>query len=203
MAVLRFLLVIILCNVAASTFSLAIGATLDSTSMANMVASLFLLMANLLGGFFLSRKRLFSGLDKIVDILSKLSYVRYAFEALLINEFHGEEGFALTASYRCIPAETQKSVGFDVDGDEVMKTFGFPTSWRSFLLDIVALLIFVFVHSLVTFLLFKFRDRPGEPPIWNKLIHKIKKLTTRLLPNRPETNPLLPNSESYNSSILV
>ena len=205
---MRFLLIVILCNVAASTFSLAIGAMLDSTSMANLVASLFILMANLLGGFFLSRKRLLKGLVKVVDILSKLSYVRYAFEALLINEFHEEYGFQLTASYRCIPEDQQAGVGFAVTGDEVLKTFGFPIAWKNFVLDIIGLLLFIFVHSLIIFLLFKFRDRPGQAPLWNKITQGIK----RILPRRHtdtvirrrsmSKDPLLPVNDSH-SSVLV
>eukprot|EP00210_Caulerpa_lentillifera_P005025 g4799.t1 len=178
--VLQFVLIIILCNIAASTFSLAIGASIDSTSMANLVASLFILLANLLGGFFLSRKTLFSGLDKLVDIISKLSFVRYAYEALLLNEFQNREGFRITASYRCIRGDANKKAGYDISGNEILRTFGFPTSWSRYGVDIGALICFIVVHGIITFLLFKFRDRPGEPSIWSRIKHKFKKILTSL-----------------------
>lgn len=200
LAVLRLLFIIILCNIAASTFSLAIGASIDSTSMANLVASLFILMATLLGGFFLSRKTLFSGLDKLVDIISKLSFVRYAFEALLLNEFHDRDGFVLTASHRCIPGKDEKASGFDVTGDDILKTFGFPTSWKHYNIDIAALICFIMVHGLITFLLFKFRDRPGEPSIMDRIKHRVQKIIDSLF-DRQNTETQDP--ESSNSLTLV
>lgn len=200
LAVLRLLFIVILCNIAASTFSLAIGASIDSTSMANLVASLFILMANLLGGFFLSRKTLFSGLDKLVDIISKLSFVRYAFEALLLNEFHDREGFALTASHRCIPGKDEEDSKFDVKGDDILKTFGFPTTWSHYNIDIAALICFIVVHGLITFLLFKFRDRPGEPSIMDRIKHKVKKILGFFF-NRQDTE--IQYSELSNFNTLV
>lgn len=194
-AMFRFMIVVVLCNVAASTFSLAIGAMLNSTSVANMVASLCLLMETLLGGMFLGRKQGVQGLSIVLDSISRLSFIRYAFEGLLINEFHKHDGFRLTASHRCIPGN---DISFEVTGDEILDTLGFPSSWKVFWIDVLLLIVFICIHCVVIYLLFKYRDRPGEPSLWNKIYHRCKN------PFKNATNDTtMPSVSSSNSSTML
>lgn len=77
-SLLTFVLIVILVNVAASTSTMAIGAAIPSTSIANMVSCLYILYVTLLGGFFLSRKQMLSGgIYGFVSFLSRFSYIRY------------------------------------------------------------------------------------------------------------------------------
>jgi hypothetical protein len=62
-----------------------------------------------------------------------LSPINHAFEALAVNEFHGTDGFAFTS--RVAP-----DARVSVNGDQVLATFGFQTSWSAFASDVRALL---------------------------------------------------------------
>ncbi|GMH44385.1 hypothetical protein BSKO_12319 [Bryopsis sp. KO-2023] len=171
-----FILVVILVNVAASTLSMAIGAAFPSASVANMVGSLLILSDTLLGGFFLGRKQMEADdASGIVNFLSKFSYIRYAFEALVINEFHGAKDFSLTVGYRCVPVD-KTSPSLPIQGDEILGTFGFPADKKSLLWDFLALAGFVAVHLSIMYVLIKVKDRPGEAPAHQRLGRRLRSL---------------------------
>lgn len=74
------------------------------------------------------------------------SYINYAFEALLVNEFAGQRGFAFT-SY------TKPPVAVSVTGDQVLETFGFhpkamlsDTGWLVAMAVGFLLLTYVLLH---------------------------------------------------------
>ncbi|GIL74182.1 hypothetical protein Vretifemale_4181, partial [Volvox reticuliferus] len=146
-------LVLVVANITAAAANMSIGAAVGSVSLANMLGSLCVLISALFGGFLLSRSRM----PRLVGWLADLSYVRYAFEALLIGEFAGATGFRFTGYLE--PGTPPEQVPYvDVTGDEVLQTFGFRTdAWWS---DVGALLLLMCAFLTSTFLLLRFRGRP-------------------------------------------
>lgn len=100
---------------------------------------------------------------------------RYAVEALLINEFHDAEGFHFTVSYHCV-ASSEKQPEVPVKGDDILDTFGFGASWNNLTCDMGILCAFIVINLTLTFLLFKFRGRPGEPNFGTRFQHFVVKL---------------------------
>ena len=80
---------------------------------------------------------------------SRLSYMNFAFEALLINEFHGAEGYYFN-SY----ADSRLRV--NVTGDEVLSLFDYGAD--RLMLDVLALLGITCAAFTACFLLL-LRDR--------------------------------------------
>lgn len=85
-----------------------------------------------------------------------------------MNEFGGATGYFLTVSYHCVNLEKDPRVA--IEGDEILQTFGFPSSGATITIDIVALCFFVLVHLGVMFALVKWRNRPGEPPLHQRIL---------------------------------
>jgi ATP-binding cassette subfamily G (WHITE) protein 2 len=129
LCVARFTLVLMLASVTASSLCMAIGSFAPSNAVANVMGSIALLTAALFGGFLVQRDALPAGWRW----LAMLSPINHAFEALAVNEFHGTDGFAFTS--RVAP-----DARVSVNGDQVLATFGFQTSWSAFASDVRALL---------------------------------------------------------------
>jgi len=76
--------------------------------------------------------------------VTKFSYMNFAFEALLINEFHGARGYYFN-SY----ADSKLRV--NVTGDEVLELFDFNAN--NMMLDIAALIMTACTFFFLCFLL--------------------------------------------------
>ena len=124
----RYALVLVLSSITASSLCMAIGSFSPSNAVANVCGSIALLSAALFGGFLVQRDALPAGWRW----MAALSPINYAFEALAINEFHGVDGFAFTS--RVAP-----DARVNVNGDQVLSTFGFQTSWSAFADDVRSL----------------------------------------------------------------
>lgn len=144
------LLALTLHNIASAALSMAIGAAIPSSVAAsNMAGSLVILGSSLLGGFLLSR----SQMPLLLSLLASLSHVRYSYEALMTNEFHGAEGFRFTAFHH--PGVKPDDIPHvDVNGDQILSTFGFQL--ETYRLDMAVLLGMTAVLMTATFLLLKF-----------------------------------------------
>ena len=103
-------------------------------------ASLAILISIMYSGFILSRHTM-GGFAKAA---TDFSFMNYAFEALLINEFHGAEGYYFN-SY----ADSRLRV--NVTGDEVLELFHFDAN--NLLLDISALFLVACTFFMLCFLL--------------------------------------------------
>ena len=111
---LAFWLVLVMANVTGAAMCMAIGAAAPSNAVANVAGSLATLVAALFGGPFINR----AAAPAAARALMALSYVNYAYEALMANEFHGVEGFRFTS-------RADPNASIEVTGDEVLGTFGF------------------------------------------------------------------------------
>ncbi|KAF5834484.1 hypothetical protein DUNSADRAFT_8809 [Dunaliella salina] len=146
------LLVLVLSNITAASLSMAIGAALPSVALANMAGSLAVLLSMLFGGFLLSRNKM----PGWIGWAAGLSYVRYAFEALVSTEFHGATGFRFTAFHQP-GAPPDKLPHVNVSGDDILATFGFSTADSAYWHNVAALTMLCGLLLGATFLLLKYR----------------------------------------------
>jgi ABC-type multidrug transport system permease subunit len=81
-----FLGILVLFNLAAGGLCIFIGTIFTSIGMANVCATICILVGSLFGGFLLNKD-----LPKYLIWLNYISFWNYALEALFINEFLGEK----------------------------------------------------------------------------------------------------------------
>lgn len=85
-AVGTFVFLLVMTNVVAAVLCLAVGAAVPSDNLANLSATLLLLLSLLFCGFMISK------VDQggFLAAVHAMSFLNYAFEALLLNEFVGQ-----------------------------------------------------------------------------------------------------------------
>ena len=111
---------LMLCNVAAASMNMAIGAACSSTSIANMLGSLAVLVNLLFGGFLMS----LHNVPAAVGVLGRLSLARYAYNILAVNEFKDAHDYRLTP-FRPPGTDPASLPHKDVDGNFILNLFYF------------------------------------------------------------------------------
>ncbi|KAK5676459.1 FAD-dependent urate hydroxylase [Elasticomyces elasticus] len=113
----KFLLFIVLFNLAAATICLFIGICVRNQGVANLFGVLVMLFSLLFGGFLLNHNTI----PKPVAWLQQLSIFHYAFEGLIVNE----------ARYLTL-IDKQYGLDIEVPGSAILSSFGFNTLalWR-------------------------------------------------------------------------
>ncbi|KAG0326744.1 hypothetical protein BG004_002907 [Podila humilis] len=136
---LKFLLILVLFNVATALFCLVIAAGVRTTGVASLASSIIMLFMLLFGGFLINSNQI----PKALTWIQYLSMFKYAFEALAVNEI---------ASSKLI--DNIQGVAFNVPGSLILqKLFGFDLNgyWRSMIvlvgLDILFIVIFWWIVS--------------------------------------------------------
>ena len=135
-----FVIILVLTNASAVSMSMCIGACFPDTKIANAFASLAVLVSIMYGGFILSKHTM----GRFSTFEANFSYMNFAFEALLINEFHGAEGYYFN-SY------ADSKLRKNVTGDEILALFNFDAN--NLMLDIAALCMMAFTLFTLCFLL--------------------------------------------------
>ncbi|MCJ1390622.1 hypothetical protein MMC18_003483 [Xylographa bjoerkii] len=107
---LKFMLIIILFNLAASVICLLIGILFKDSGVANLIGSLVMLFSLLFAGFLLNRE----AMPKSALWLQKLSIFHYGFEGLMVNEVR-----YLTLIDR------RYGLDIEVPGASILSAFGF------------------------------------------------------------------------------
>lgn len=79
---LRFLLVLVLFNMTAASFCLLLSIIFKDVAMSNLIATLIMLFQMLFGGLMANSKTI----PDSIGWVQNLSFFRYAFEALVVNE---------------------------------------------------------------------------------------------------------------------
>ncbi|KAG7005642.1 hypothetical protein G7Y79_00018g044490 [Physcia stellaris] len=122
---LKFLLVLILFNLAAAAICLFIGIVFRDGGVANLIGSLVMLFSLLFAGLLLNRE----AIPKPALWLQTLSIFHYGFEALIVNEVR-----LLTL------VDHKYGLDIEVPGASILSAFGFEVLalWR----DVVGLAIF-------------------------------------------------------------
>lgn len=130
----KFLLILVLFNVATAMFCLVIAAGVRTTGVASLASSIVMLFMMLFGGFLINSKQI----PKALTWIQYLSMFKYGFEALAVNEI---------ATSKLI--DNIQGVAFNVPGSLILqKLFGFDLTgyWRSMiiLVGLNVLMIIVF-----------------------------------------------------------
>eukprot|EP00798_Chlamydomonas_sp_ICE-L_P020668 gene20668-27458_t len=121
--------VLVLTNMCAAAMNMSIGAAFPSVALANMAGSLLVLMNAI-----------------------------YAFEAIVIAEFHGAEGFRFTAFHEPgVPDDQVPHI--DVNGDQVLQTFGFAITEHAYWYNVCMLLVFTVFYLTSTYILLRCQGR--------------------------------------------
>ena len=118
-----FCLALMLCNVAAAAMNMAIGAACASTSLANMLGSIAVMANVLFGGFLMSLHKL----PHVVGAVAHVSFARYAYNILAVNEFKDGEGYMLTP-FTPPGVDPSTLPHKDVTGDDILKIFYFRSN---------------------------------------------------------------------------
>jgi len=106
----KFILVLVLFNLAASAICLFIGIVFKDNSLANLIGSLVMLFSLLFAGLLLNR----ASIPKGAEWLQSLSIFHYGFEALIVNE---------VVNLNLV--EHKFGLDIEVPGATILSTFGF------------------------------------------------------------------------------
>ncbi|KAF9335210.1 hypothetical protein BG006_000670 [Podila minutissima] len=130
----KFLLILVLFNVATAMFCLVIAAGVRKTGVASLASSIAMLFMMLFGGFLINSKQI----PKALTWIQYLSMFKYGFEALAVNEI---------ATSKLI--DNIQGVAFNVPGSLILqKLFGFDLTgyWQSMIilvgLNVVMIVVF-------------------------------------------------------------
>jgi len=127
----KFLLILVLFNVATAMFCLVVAAGVRTTGVASLASSIVMLFMMLFGGFMINSDEIPAALTWI----QYLSMFKYGFEALAVNE---------VANTQLI--DTIQGVAFNVPGSLILqKLFGFDLGgyWRNMIILIGFIIIFI------------------------------------------------------------
>ena len=169
-----FLTVLILSNIASALLSMAIGAASPSNRVANFVGSLTILVLSLFGSFLMNKGNLPAACEWISDV----SFLQYAYEALVVNEFHNQKAlFTLKVPIDSLPP-------LSVNGDGVLKQFGFDVQGKS--ADLAMLFVMAIVHGLIGY---AFLNLSGKKIMqrWTKRLKIRMRLSQGKEPNQVES----------------
>lgn len=124
-AFFRYLLAISLASTTASSMAIIASALVSTPEIASAVITPFNIIFFIFAGVFISLQNLPSALRWI----SKISYIKWCFEALMVNEFREQ-------TFHCLPEEGPMCVP---SGDQVLESYGFHTSYRDAVLCLAGL----------------------------------------------------------------
>jgi len=127
----KFLLILVLFNVATALFCLVIAAAVRTTGVASLASSIVMLFMMLFGGFMINSGNIPAALTWI----QYLSMFKYGFEALAVNE---------VATSKLI--DNIQGVAFNVPGSLILqKLFGFDLGgyWRNMIILIGFIVLFI------------------------------------------------------------
>mmetsp|Transcript_68689 Transcript_68689/g.191581 ORF Transcript_68689/g.191581 Transcript_68689/m.191581 type:complete len:1747 (-) Transcript_68689:1259-6499(-) len=135
----EFTLILVLANVTFALWSMGIGALRLSTVVSNVVGGLVTMVFMLTGGFMVDREALKS--NPLTEFLLITDPMAYAFEAMMINQFHAAETEDGQPLYYLINT-TYCASSFpviSVDGDTILSTFNYATTHKVQKEDLIAL----------------------------------------------------------------
>ncbi|CAO3587711.1 unnamed protein product [Absidia cylindrospora] len=135
---LKFLLVLVLFNLAAAGLCLCFACLCKSVSVANLLANLTMLFSMLFGGFLLNKEHI----PAVLSWLQYLSFFNYGYEALIVNEL------------KDITLRDKTIADIQIPGPIILARFGF--NGQAFWRDVSRLGAFVMVTMMASFLFLKY-----------------------------------------------
>ncbi|KAI8335799.1 hypothetical protein BC941DRAFT_429414 [Chlamydoabsidia padenii] len=135
---MKFLLVLVLFNLAAAGLCLCFATALKSVAAANLLANLVMLFSMLFGGFLLNKEHI----PAVLSWLQYLSFFNYGYEALIVNEL------------KDITLRDKTIADIQIPGPIILARFGF--NGQAFWRDVGRLCAFVTVTMVASFLFLKY-----------------------------------------------
>ncbi|CAO3663470.1 unnamed protein product [Rhizopus stolonifer] len=133
----KFLLVLVLFNLAAAGLCMCFATGIKNLSVANLMANLAILFSMLFGGFLLNKDHI----PPILSWLQHLSFFNYGYEALIVNEL------------KDITLRDKSIADIQIPGPIILARFGF--NGQAFWSDVIRLLVFIMFTLSVSFLFLK------------------------------------------------
>ncbi|KAI9492910.1 P-loop containing nucleoside triphosphate hydrolase protein [Zychaea mexicana] len=134
----KFLLVLVLFNLAAAGVCLCFATAFKNVSAANLLASLVMLFSMLFGGFLLNKDHI----PGILNWLKYLSFFNYGYEALIVNEL------------KDITLRDKSIADIQIPGPVILARFGF--NGQAFWADVVRLCLFAIITLSTSFVFLKY-----------------------------------------------
>ncbi|KAG0190293.1 hypothetical protein DFQ28_002243 [Apophysomyces sp. BC1034] len=134
----KFLLVLILFNLAAAGLCLCFATAFKSVSAANLLANLVILFSMLFGGFLLNKDHI----PVFLSWLKYLSFFNYGYEALIVNEL------------KDITLRDKSIADIQIPGPIILARFGF--NGQAFWRDVVRLCVFILITLSMSFIFLKY-----------------------------------------------
>ncbi|KAI8064852.1 P-loop containing nucleoside triphosphate hydrolase protein [Gilbertella persicaria] len=134
----KFLLVLVLFNLAAAGLCLCFATAFTSVSVANLLANLVILFSMLFGGFLLNKDHI----PSMLSWLQHLSFFNYGFEALIVNEL------------KDITLRDKSIADIQIPGPIILARFGF--NGQAFWADVIRLIWFVLATLTMSFVFLKY-----------------------------------------------
>ncbi|KAI8098616.1 uncharacterized protein BX664DRAFT_271326 [Halteromyces radiatus] len=135
---LKFLLVLVLFNLAAAGLCLCFATAFKNLSAANLLANLVMLFSMLFGGFLLNKEHI----PGFLSWLQYLSFFNYGYEALIVNEL------------KDITLRDKTIADIQIPGPIILARFGF--NGQAFWRDVARLVLFVLVTMTSAFCFLKY-----------------------------------------------
>ncbi|KAI9478275.1 MAG: P-loop containing nucleoside triphosphate hydrolase protein [Benjaminiella poitrasii] len=133
----KFLLVLVLFNLAAAGLCLCFATAFKNLSVANLMANLVILFSMLFGGFLLNKDHI----PHMLSWLQHLSFFNYGYEALIVNEL------------KDITLRDKSIADIQIPGPIILARFGF--NGQAFWTDVHRLVWFILFTLTLSFLFLK------------------------------------------------
>eukprot|EP00050_Salpingoeca_kvevrii_P011111 m.12819 g.12819 ORF g.12819 m.12819 type:complete len:185 (+) comp3261_c0_seq2:1468-2022(+) len=116
---LRFTLALIGVNLTATSFGMCISAMTPNIEVAGLIAPITLILMMLFGGFYIN-------VESIPDWLiwlESISFIKYAYQALLVNEFDGGT-YSCEEAFNCLDTGDKVLDSLSMDDVHYWEEFG-------------------------------------------------------------------------------
>lgn len=125
----KFIFALVMFNLASSAICLLIGILIGQLGVANLTASIFILISMLFGGFLMNKETMLS----VLRWVKYLSIFNYAYEAMIVNELVH------------VVLRDKSMVDIRIPGSIILRQFGFDTSGYNFDLCMLSVIFAVII----------------------------------------------------------
>jgi len=181
-----FLFILILVAMCGTSLGLFVSALAPNATIAGSLGSLLIIVFILGGGFYEN----LTVMPVWMLWMQYVSFFRFAFEAVMINQFHN-------SVYTCLPTDTQCYT----TGAQLLAYYGIPDDLGTMWMCIGILFLFIFAMHSAAFLILRFKASASFMPLnpEDHLGTKLNLTRRKDFGGKAETEKLHPGSESPTS----
>jgi len=145
-----FVSILVLIAMCGTSLGLLVSALAPNANAAGALGPLLVIIFVLGGGFY----QKLTAMPNWLVWLQYVSFFRYAFEAMMINQFHN-------SVYTCLPTDTQCYT----TGAQLLTYYGIPDDLGTMWMCIGILFVFIFIFHMVAFLILRFKASASFLPL--------------------------------------